>query len=311
MKANLKMVKSLTVASALLLFAGCSQNADSKSAGGDALAGNIVGGKAVSDKFQKNNGVVALVLIREDGKEGICTGTLIAPELVLTAAHCLQGTAKLKGIVVAFTQDINVEVKSEQSRFGVRASVHPDFLDSAMSGAESWSDLALIKLDSPAPADFQAARLPKADNLTAPGTKLIQMGFGKTEAARDAAADTTGVLRQVSGIKVLEKTADGKEMKMDEATKGSCNGDSGGPAFLREKDGKLTLVGTDSRGTLEDSCIGVGIYTNVASHLDWIAKQSEVLMAPAPAEQPLDPATPSAPAPSAPSAPAPAAPAAD
>ena len=111
MKTNLKIVKTVAVASTLVLFAGCSQNSESLSPANRALAGNIVGGKATKAKFQKEAGVVALVLIHEGGKQGICTGTLIAPQLVLTAAHCLVGPESLKAIVAVFTEDINVEIK--------------------------------------------------------------------------------------------------------------------------------------------------------------------------------------------------------
>ena len=298
MKTMLKiMLNATVVASSLVLLSSCAQNG-SPTVGNSALAGNIVGGKASSVRFQKDNGIVALIIITEEG-QGICTGTLIAPQLVLTAGHCLDGSrSPIKHVVAVFSNDINVEIKKEQTRLGVKATIHPDFLENAMFGAASWSDVALLKLDSPAPADFKVARLPKGDNLTPAGAKLVQAGFGKTEAADSATADTTGILRQVSGIKILEKSADGKELKLDEATKGSCKGDSGGPAFVRERDGKYTLVGTDSRGAGHDSCIGVGIYTNVASHLEWIAKQSELLMATAAATSPA----PATPVPSAPAA---------
>ena len=86
------------------------------------------------------------------------------------------------------------------------------------------------------------------------------------------------MLKQVSGIEVLKLVADGKEMHLKEDGKGSCNGDSGGPAYVKIS-GKLTQVGINSRGTDPASCIGVGVFTNVAAHLAWITKNSELLMA--------------------------------
>lgn len=297
MKTNSKIVKLLAVTASVALMASCTESSSSGAPGSDVLAGNIVGGTVTTDAFQKQNGVVALVINSNDG-QGICTGTLIAPRLVLTAAHCLDSSrSQIQSIAVVFSNNID-KVTQDQVRFGVKGAVHPDFLKSAMAGGDaSWNDTALLKLDADAPVDFKPARLPKADNLTAPKTMLMQMGYGRAEASRAATTDTSGILRQVSGIAVIKKSADGKELLLNEAKKGSCNGDSGGPAFVKERDGKLTLVGTDSRGTDEASCIGVGVYTNVASHLDWIAKTSAALLADkTPATQPELPAAPSQPA---------------
>ena len=312
MTSNLQSLKLMTLALSVALLASCTQNSGSVSPEAEVIAGNIVGGKASTASFQKQNGIVALVIMSEDG-EGICTGTLIARQLVLTAAHCLDSSrSAIKSIAVVFAPDVS-NVTQEQVRFGVKGSVHKLFLTSAMSGVGSWNDIALLKLDSEAPADFQVARLPAADNLTAPKTSLTQAGFGRAEALREAATDSSGVLRQVAGIQVLSKSADGNELMLNEAKKGSCNGDSGGPAFVKERDGKLTLVGTDSRGTRPESCIGVGIYTNVASHLDWIKEQSTLLLAaapgpgtePTPATPPAVPPTSPAPTSPAPTEPAP------
>ena len=299
MKTKSVSLKIIALVSTLVLLSACTQNSASGSpeANSDQLSGNIVGGTVSKDAFQKANGIVALIITSEEG-EGLCTGTLIAPQLVLTAAHCLDSSrSAIKSIAVVFASDVS-KVTQEQVRFGVKGSVHQDFLKSAMSGIGSWNDIALLKLDSNAPADFKVARLPSSDNLTAPKTSLMQVGFGRAEASRAATTDTSGVLRQVSGILVMKKSDDGKELMLNEAKKGSCNGDSGGPAFVKERDGKLTLVGTDSRGTETETCIGVGIYTNVASHLDWIKTQSALLLAAAPA-------APVVPAPVAPVTPAP------
>lgn len=272
-------IKLSVLVSTFLVLSACSKGTESKTPGGeDLIAGNIVGGSLASDTFQKENGLVALIIETADG-QGLCTGTLIAKRIVLTAAHCLDSSSsEIKSIAVVFAQDVS-KAKEENVRFGVRGKVHELFLSSA-GGQGAWNDIALLKLSEDAPADFKLANLPSVVLAPLkPKTSLIQAGFGKTQASRNSTTDTSGVLKQVSGIEVIKLINDGKEMHLRENGKGSCNGDSGGPAFVRSASGKLIQVGVNSRGTDPASCIGVGVFTTVAPHLAWIKTNSDLLMA--------------------------------
>ena len=168
-----------------------------------------------------------------------------------------------------------------------------------------------------APADFKLAKLATAlnDKSLKADLQVVQAGFGRAEANRDALTDTSGTLRQVEGIALLKKSEDGKELHFKEDGKGSCNGDSGGPAFM--KVGRsLVQVGINSRGTSRETCLEVGIFTNIIPHLPWIRETARKLLAaqnqaPKAKAQPEQPnhASPSLPAPSAPAPLAPSEPA--
>lgn len=259
----------------MAMGASCSKDTGDKQPGEEKLAGNIVGGKYSSASFQKENGVVGLVIRTTDG-DGICTGTLISKRLVLTAAHCLEGEVKI--IAVIFTKDFN-EATEKTLRFATKSKVHKDF-GFAESEDASMNDIGLIMLNEDAPNDFKFARLPSI--VLAPlkaKTMLVEAGFGKTKASRNAVGDTSGVLKDVSSIELMSIKPDGKEMLLKEDGQGSCNGDSGGPAYMKTPGGKLVQVGINSRGTEFATCIGVGVYTNVAAHLNWIKESSDALMA--------------------------------
>lgn len=261
---------------ALGVLSSCSQGSNPGSTS-DLQAVNIVGGRRSSDNFQKQNGIVALVINTASG-QGLCSGTLIDRKIVLTAAHCLDSSSEpIQSVAVVFAKDLSKATR-EQVRFGVKGLVHEGFQAASLSnGPGSWNDIALLKLDQEAPQDFALAQLPSADTPINAGMKVTEAGFGKTQAARNASGDTSGVLKQVSNINIDELSADSKELHLSENGRGSCNGDSGGPAFLKVA-GRNIQVGIDSRGTEDDNCLGTGIYTNIAAHLSWISDKKASLL---------------------------------
>jgi secreted trypsin-like serine protease len=277
MKKNIGVLKIAVLAASLSALASCSKDSGSPQAS-DLQAANIVGGKKVSTAYQKKNGIVALIINTEDQKQELCSGTLIAKNIVLTAAHCLVTSgSKIRSIAVVFGPNLDTATK-EMVRHGIKGLPNKDFLSGLDANPNaSWNDIALIKLDADAPADFSLVKLADAQTKLNSKASLIEAGFGNTQAARETSGDTSGALKQVSGIQLMSISVDGKELVLKEQNKGSCNGDSGGPAFIKNVDGSLTQVGIDSRGTDKDSCLGIGIYTNILAHLDWIKTQSDLL----------------------------------
>ena len=71
-------------------------------------------------------------------------------------------------------------------------------------------------------------------------------------------------------------------MKIDNTNgKGACHGDSGGPAYVQDKNGNVFLAGVTSRADEatdpEGKCIGKTIYTKVQPYLTWISTESDKL----------------------------------
>lgn len=273
------LLKLSVVAISISLLTSCGQkNASSDS---ELIANNIVGGKNMKEKLQQETGVVGLVIVTEEGT-GICSGSLISKRIILTAAHCIEEamSGPIKKVFAVFTNDLS-KATPDRIRGVITGVPHEAFMSSIINSAPTWSDIALLKLSEDAPADFKLTRLPAAnlESKLKKGLKLKQAGFGRTEARRDVESDTSGVLRHVDGIELISLSEDGKELLLKEDGKGSCNGDSGGPAYAKGIDGKLVQVGINSRGTSQTTCIEVGVYTNVLAHLDWIKTKSEQLMA--------------------------------
>lgn len=297
---------------ATVLFTSCSQQSTPATSLIDANTiqnSNILGGELADTDFQKAHGIVLLVIQTvEDGKEqqSICTGSLITHDIVLTAAHCVDSLG-LQYVAALFTTNAFQQVADENVRFAVNFVYH-DKYNNAEQGV--WNDIAVLKLDSPAPADYELAVLPTAEtikNLTV-GSALTFSGYGITtpvlrEFKRDEngqviigedgypeivefPTEGSGILRLVGNIVVTDITADHKEISFDQSNlKGACHGDSGGPALLQLQDGSYIQVGVTSRGTnFLGNCNEGAIYTGVYGQLEWIESAVNLMNQPVPAQ---------------------------
>ena len=212
----------------------------------------VVGGSIVPDGEWPD--VVAVL-----GTHGECTGTLVAPDVVLTAGHC----AQIEPIeVVARTNDY----ASGGERVDV-ASVTP------YPGWETSYDVAAIVLAHPI-TDIAPRTI--AVECTFDGfardTAVRIVGFGRTVAAGDSNTALHEAMTQVIdpdcmfGHGCRELIApDGEFVAGDDAT-ASCFGDSGGPVYLGE-----IAIAAVSRGLAgaSDACSGA-IYVRLDKIADWL-----------------------------------------
>lgn len=216
-----------------------------------------------------------------------CTGTLIAPQVVLTAAHCV--VDGVNGVDV-YAGIIRQNDANNGDRYDIAQSIpHPDYNAFAWGndpdGLAESNDIAILILDEPVTGVAPVPVLPfnRVDSDMPGQTPVTLAGFGIT----NQFGGPTGVLYVTETPYVrrsaTEMLAGGNNLP------DSCNGDSGGPVYL-DVDGERFVVGVTSRAAAssQQNCGDGGIYTLAPAFLEWIEDASDGLVdgtAPPPAPE--------------------------
>jgi Trypsin len=196
-----------------------------------------------------------------DARGDLCTGTALARDLVLTAAHC-----------VARKRDYEVKAFQNGTTIGVRSiAIHPRFSFENYAASRATADVALIKLSGPLPDIVVPAAL-AAPRRVAVGETLTIAGFGVTAAGT---ARGLGVPRMAT-LAVTGKPGSLQIRLYDRATRnrssglGGCTGDSGAPAFDGEGPLVIGVVSWSTAPQDEEGCGGLTGVTPLMLYRDWI-----------------------------------------
>jgi len=263
---SLKVVSSIAV---LISLAACSNNSQKSEGGAQSASGqNIVGGTDVEAKDIVASSTIGLVFqVRgpQGSGEAICTGTLVAENVILTAAHCLVGA--VRGYAV-FTADITKATEAE-ARPIILADVHPNYRHTARYNR---ADVALVKFKGDLPAGYKVAELGGAE-LVKDGAKVILAGYGASSMT-EGQSDGSAVLRKTAVLLTKSDISDFEMFFDQHEGSGACHGDSGGPAYVK-KGKKLYLIGiTSTSATLEGgaTCLEGSLYEKVPVFADYITE---------------------------------------
>jgi secreted trypsin-like serine protease len=234
-----------------------------------APAGAVVGGTPVPD------GQLRYVANISIAGAGSCTGTLIAPDWVVTAGHCGSITGAVLPTPIGMpSQAIDVKLASVRTD-GTGAEDHSvkqvvvdsDYLVTNGDG----NDVTLLQLDRPsAVAPVHIAAVGER-HIWDPGKKATIAGFGLTSESAPQPPPTmqrAAVPIQSDANCANEVSSfDAKTMLCAGYPQGgtdTCQGDSGGPLLAKALDGSLRLVGATSFGEGCAQAGKPGVYARLA-----------------------------------------------
>lgn len=232
----------------------------------------ILGGTAAGE----GDFPTVVALLFDMGRRGLCTGTLVAPDLILTAAHCVSTQVtqyptqdEVTANTLAIIDGTNL-LAGTGTVVAVSATIpHPGF------GSPGDPDVGLVRLSQPL-----TDRVPTPLNLVAAdapiGTNVTMVGYGLSEPGNQMSAGTAMVLDSKSSVACTNGVSDSTFLCWDQTDgTGKCSGDSGGPSFA-SINGVEKVVGITSFG--DQDCGVFGADMRVDASREFLAENAPELL---------------------------------
>ncbi len=222
---------------------------DGESSGADACG--VLGLKVINGEkcdFSASPVVVVVAGDSQGNAIGLCSGSLIAPDKVLTAAHCIVDSGASRFVVASGSQNARVS----------RAAYHPSYTPTS---SISPYDVAVMTLD-------RSLSLPTIPILLSrsidSGDRCTVYGYGNDENGQSFGELGFEALK-ATFIEVVGHESGAIISSYDETQSGACEGDSGGP-LVGTKDEISGIVGVTQGGTAADCQAGsLEVFTDLQS----------------------------------------------
>lgn len=245
----------------------------------------LIGGEAVPVESAIAKSTVSIGLYMDGKYVTNCTGAIVSEDIILTAAHCVQGyEIQDMEAVLYFGSDLtNYDITLE--RTSSRWVMHQGFQtyyeidkDKNKVPVTRLHDIAILRLDEKIPPNSKPAKLIGVDREIPKASKITLAGWGLTQFEPRVGTD---LLRYTEVT--LEKYWNTHLITNQMNQKGACAGDSGGPAFALNDAQELVVIGITRGPHLGGwACDTYGEYTSITQNLDMIIDAIDSIQGQAP-----------------------------
>lgn len=185
---------------------------------------------------------------------GGCSATLVHPQVIIYAAHCGTNYG-----TVRFGEDDSAPARTVGLQY---CRTNPDY-----NNGTPGTDQAYCVLDEPI---FDVPIVPpvmgcEVDELLVPGAEVVLVGMGQADAG-------PGYGQKREAWTTLQTIVNNEALLGGDGID-PCSGDSGGPAYVRAKDGSWRVFGIVSYGPIP--CGGGSWYSMMHPAMPWIEGELE------------------------------------
>ena len=211
-----------------------------------------------------------------------CGASLIRPNIVLTAAHCVEEDFKYS-VVVGDHEDGETEKHEREVQIS-RIMIHEEYGSPLGAPINDVAVLVLAKNVELKENAIETIALAQNEDFYEEGTSVTVIGWGQNENYTSADVLQELEYEVADQAACMEHWARGSGVNLTEALKGQLciidpelesstyHGDSGGPLFVKSGE-NVTQIGLVSWGQSYKLGISFNMFTNTYYYLDWIEEK--------------------------------------
>lgn len=208
---------------------------------------------------------------------GICGGSLVSANYVLTAAQCIHGLQQVT-VVLGSTRMFDLTDEDQIRMDSTVLKVHPGY-----EIAAGIFDVGLIQLPQAVP-QLRPIRLPnlRQADATFNGQQATIVGWGSTSNNGPQSSDLRFTRTQVISVTSCRLGLPTQQITdnhicTDSSSSAPCQGDYGSPLTIVDVDGITTQIGVFTfSSVLGCESNRPSVYTRMSSYLQWIGDNSDV-----------------------------------